>query len=191
MLRRDTGRLPLICSERAIALEVRIQKASAEPRFLPCLEVFEAQTGLSARSDGSRDFALCYFCSVGVGVEAGGGACVFCWVGGAGFEESVIPFSPSLKPFNPSPNPLPNSGSRLAPNSKNATMASTIKCHGCSKSPICSSTRRKATRRTSSEVIVAQSETGYPSLPDLKEDSNPEPIAYRLNSPEPGRQAFR
>ncbi len=76
------------------------------------------------------------------GVELGGGGGVFCafWVGAAG---SVIPFKPSLKPFNPSPSPFPSSGSRLAPNSKNATTASTIKCHGCNKSPIIESSTRR------------------------------------------------
>ena len=75
-----------------------------------------------------------YFCSVGV-VALGGAAVVFCCTVGAG-AGSLMPFRPSLKPLSPSPNPLPSSGSRLAPNSRNATAASTIRCHGCNRSPI-------------------------------------------------------
>jgi hypothetical protein len=94
--------------------------------------------GSSGRT-ASRSRARSYFWSAGV--EVGGGGAVFCvfWVGGVG---SVIPFKPSLKPFNPSPSPLPSSGSRLAPNSKNATTASTIRCHGCNRSPMIPSSAR-------------------------------------------------
>src|SRR5450631_1437602 len=49
---------------------------------------------------------------------------------GAGGGGSEIPRMPSLNPFRPSPSPLPNSGSRLAPNNKKATTANTIRCHG-------------------------------------------------------------
>jgi hypothetical protein len=72
-----------------------------------------------------------YFCSF----AAGGGGGVFCAVV-VGPDGSLMPFKPSLKPFRPSPSPFPNSGSLLAPKSRNATTASTIRCHGCNKSPI-------------------------------------------------------
>src|SRR6478735_6284590 len=79
-----------------------------------------------------------YFCSALVVVGGGGGGCTdACCVGCVGGAGSATPLMPSLKPFNPSPSPLPNSGSRFAPKSKNATTASTIRCHGCNKSPIC------------------------------------------------------
>ena len=77
-----------------------------------------------------------YFCSALVAVGGGGGGCTdACCVGGVGGAGSATPLIPSLKPFNPSPSPLPSSGSRFAPKSRNATTASTIRCHGCNKSP--------------------------------------------------------
>src|SRR6266568_4612153 len=63
---------------------------------------------------------------------------------------------PSLKPFKPSPSPLPSSGSRFAPKSRNATTASTIRCHGCNKSPICI-LRAPLLAGPLSRYIVAQS----------------------------------
>src|ERR1039458_4853161 len=66
-----------------------------------------------------------------IGAEGGGaGATLCCCTAGGGGAGSLTPLMPSLKPFKPSPNPLPSSGSRLAPNSKNATTPSTTRCQG-------------------------------------------------------------
>jgi hypothetical protein len=78
-----------------------------------------------------------------IGVELGGAETEACCTGGVG-GGSVMPLMPSLKPRKPSPSPLPNSGSRLAPNSRNATTANTIRCHGCNRSPIVLSSARRA-----------------------------------------------
>jgi hypothetical protein len=68
-----------------------------------------------------------------------------------------------IRPLPSRPNPLPSSGSRLAPKSRKATIANTIRCHGCNISPIdSSSTRRVLARRTLSRFIVAQSRSLFP-----------------------------
>src|ERR1019366_809317 len=82
----------------------------------------------------SRCAADCFRCEPylgSIGVEVGGAGATFCCCTlGAGGVGSVTPLRPSLKPFKPLPSPLPNSGSRLAPNSRNATTARTSRCHG-------------------------------------------------------------
>jgi len=109
-----------------IAPPKRSRGLRAGAGLLLYLELTLHATGMKA---GFRDP---YFVSPGV---VGGGGALCCTTGGAG-AGSVTPLIPSLKPFNPSPSPLPSSGSRLAPKSRNATTPSTIKCHGCKRSPI-------------------------------------------------------
>src|SRR5581483_2247869 len=90
----------------------------------------QASTDSSALDAALIKASVYYLGSIGAEFT-GVAAAVCCCTGGAGAGVgSLTPLMPSLNPFNPSPKPLPSSGSRLAPKSRNATTPSTIKCQG-------------------------------------------------------------